>query len=65
MQNKTEIDIVKSFGDWTTFCHSYGLKPHDNDDNIEAIRLLHRMADEEILARKLAQTLSQQQAGRR
>lgn len=44
-----EREVVKSFGGWTQFCATYGLKPWDDDDNQEAYRIVQMMAahDEE------------------
>lgn len=35
-----ERAIVKSYGDWTSFMHSMGLKPYEFDDIDEAKRIL-------------------------
>jgi hypothetical protein len=35
-----ERAIVKSYGGWTQFMHSFGLKPWDMDDMEEAKRIL-------------------------
>lgn len=42
-----EKDIVKSYGGWTGFCHSYGYKPYDLEENEEAAQLLRQLAQEE------------------
>ncbi|GAA6014300.1 hypothetical protein JCM10207_005413 [Rhodosporidiobolus poonsookiae] len=42
-----ERSIVKSYGDWTTFCHAFGLKPYDMDDNAEAEAIVKAMARDE------------------
>lgn len=44
MRNQWEKDIVKSFGGWTHFCNSYGLKPQNPDENDEAISILRGLA---------------------
>ena len=39
-----EREVVKSFGGWTSFMQSYGLKPHDSGDAREAKLIVERMA---------------------
>lgn len=39
-----ERAIVKSFGSWSDFMISYGLKPHDTDDIEEAHSIVKSMA---------------------
>lgn len=39
--------MVKSYGGWTEFCHSYGLKPEDAEDREDAINILRGLAAEE------------------
>ena len=42
--NPAEREIVKSFGGWTAFCHTYGLKPWNSEENDEAISILKGLA---------------------
>lgn len=35
-----ERDIVKSYGGWTQFCASFGLKPWNDEDAEEAMQIL-------------------------
>ncbi|WWC96156.1 hypothetical protein V866_003023 [Kwoniella sp. B9012] len=44
-----ERAIVKSYGGWTNFCVSYGLKPWEMDQNDEALAIVSALAkmDEE------------------
>ncbi|EPS26164.1 hypothetical protein PDE_01100 [Penicillium oxalicum 114-2] len=37
--------IVKSYGGWSMFLHSYGLKPWNEDDAEEGLRILEALAD--------------------
>lgn len=39
--------MKRSFGDWTNFCASYGLKPWDQDDAAEAKAILEAMASQD------------------
>lgn len=39
-----ERAVVKDFGGWTAFMHSYGLKPHDADDAAPAHQIVKQMA---------------------
>lgn len=42
-----EYQIVKSYGDWTSFMQAYGLKPWDEDDIQEAHAIVQTMARED------------------
>jgi hypothetical protein len=42
--NPKEREIIKSYGGWTQFMQTYGLKPHDMGDVAEATAILKRMA---------------------
>lgn len=44
MHNQVEKDIVKSYGGWTNFCLSHGLKPFSDEENEEATRILRQYA---------------------
>jgi hypothetical protein len=39
-----EREIVKSYGGWTAFMQSYGLKPFDDNDVREALQIERQMA---------------------
>ncbi|KAK4106085.1 hypothetical protein N658DRAFT_502611 [Parathielavia hyrcaniae] len=39
-----ERAIVKSYGGWTQFMHSFGLKPSEEDDAEEGKRILEALA---------------------
>ena len=39
-----EREIVKSYGGWTAFMQSYGLKPWDSADADEALQIVRQMA---------------------
>ncbi|KAM0750232.1 hypothetical protein T439DRAFT_326182 [Meredithblackwellia eburnea MCA 4105] len=39
-----EREIVKSYGGWTNFMHSFGLKPFELDDVKEATSILKTFA---------------------
>lgn len=47
-----EREIVKSYGDWTSFCQAYGLKPWNSEENEEAIAILKGLAAHEANALK-------------
>ncbi|KAL4803945.1 hypothetical protein BDV18DRAFT_162355 [Aspergillus unguis] len=40
-----ERAIVKSYGGWTGFMQSYGLKPWEQDDADEGLRILKALAE--------------------
>lgn len=42
-----ERAVVKSFGSWTQFMQTYGLKPTDRDDIAQAKAIVQRMAQED------------------
>ncbi|KAL4915202.1 hypothetical protein BDW62DRAFT_203923 [Aspergillus aurantiobrunneus] len=39
-----ERAIVKSYGGWTQFLHSYGLKPWDREEAEEGLSILRALA---------------------
>ncbi|KAE8355987.1 hypothetical protein BDV28DRAFT_145631 [Aspergillus coremiiformis] len=42
-----ERAIVQSYGDWTNFLMSYGLKPWNNEDAEEGKRILESLVENE------------------
>nr|XP_031862180.1 uncharacterized protein CI109_002142 [Kwoniella shandongensis]KAA5529252.1 hypothetical protein CI109_002142 [Kwoniella shandongensis] len=40
-------EVIKSFGGWTAFLQSYGLKPTDDDDAEEGRLIAERMGQED------------------
>ena len=40
--------VVQSYGSWTSFCHSYGLKPSETEQNEEARQIAESLAKEAI-----------------
>ncbi|KAI5297069.1 hypothetical protein KEM55_005182, partial [Ascosphaera atra] len=43
-----ERAIVKSYGDWTSFMHSYGLKPQNLDESNQALRILRGLVENDL-----------------
>ncbi|KAE8151733.1 hypothetical protein BDV25DRAFT_152220 [Aspergillus avenaceus] len=41
-----EREIVKSYGGWTNFLFSYGLKPWNDDDAEEGLMILKGLAND-------------------
>ena len=39
-----EREVVKSYGGWTAFCESHGLKPWEASDNQEALSIVKALA---------------------
>jgi len=39
-----EREVVKSYGGWTAFCESHGLKPWDPSDKQEALSIVKALA---------------------
>lgn len=39
-----ERKVLKSYGDWTNFCASFGLKPWDDGDAAEAMAIIRSFA---------------------
>uniref|UniRef100_A0A093V2F4 Uncharacterized protein n=1 Tax=Talaromyces marneffei PM1 TaxID=1077442 RepID=A0A093V2F4_TALMA len=42
-----ERDVVKSYGGWTRFCASFGLKPWNDEDAEEAMQILRSFTTQE------------------
>ena len=47
-----ERDIVKSYGGWTNFCISFGLKPWEVDDADEGKRILEGFVEDDKEAKQ-------------
>ncbi|ORY23615.1 hypothetical protein BCR39DRAFT_548938 [Naematelia encephala] len=47
-----ERQVVKSFGGWTAFLRTYGLKPEREEDKAEGKAIVEQMAKQDARARK-------------
>ena len=46
-----EREVVKSFGGWTAFMQTYGLKVNDSDDAKQGAEIIKRMAQADAESR--------------